>query len=206
MGDARGWQSTATGHRYCKNVDCPDISSSRPQVTFAVYTPRWRTADIFTSKLDGTAVKHLTHTPDWVDRDPVFSPNGEWLAWSRRSTEGTKAQIMIMRADGTHKRRITPNSISAYQPDWSPGSGRLLFSTNRGLATIRTDGTRFVRWPIGGDSPAWAINGRRIAAVQDGGRCCDMVDVHALNGSLLPMEWSFPAEYISNISWQPLPL
>jgi TolB protein len=211
-GDREVWVMRADGSEprqvtdFGKNVDCSDISSSRPHVTVAVWGRHWGTADIHTSRLDGSEVRHLTRTPDWVDEDPAYSPNGEWIAWSRGSSDGAEQQILIMRADGTNKRRITPDKIYAYEPDWSPGGGRLLFRTNRGLATIRTDGTHVVRLPMEGDSPVWAPTGQSIAVAEDGGRCCDSVNVLALDGTHLPVENSIPANYIDSISWQPLPL
>jgi Tol biopolymer transport system component len=72
------------------------------------------TEDIFKVEPNGSHRVSLTSTPEIYDIDPVFSPNGRWVAWSR------DGQIAKMRSDGTRIRRLTHPALYDWLPDWQP--------------------------------------------------------------------------------------
>jgi Tol biopolymer transport system component len=66
-----------------------------------------------------------------ADRQPVWSPTGEWLAVTRRDWTGaypSKTQIWLMRGDGADARAVLADpDIQYLSPVWSPDGRFLLF-------------------------------------------------------------------------------
>ena len=87
--------------------------------------------------------------------------------------------IWVMRADGTHRRRVTrAHGKVDFDPDFSPDGRRLVFRSERGrqppdpygvgynaIFVVRLDGThlRQINPPSGGLFPAWSPRGSEIA-------------------------------------------
>jgi Tol biopolymer transport system component len=68
-------------------------------------------------------------TPRMADRQPAWSPTGDWLAVTRRDWTGkypSKTQMWVMRRDGTEARAVLDDPDHQYlSPVWSP-DGRFL--------------------------------------------------------------------------------
>jgi TolB protein len=77
------------------------------------------------------------------DRDPDWSPNGQWIAFASNRT-GTY-QIWAVRPDGSGLRQVTTDGWEKSFPAFSPDSSRILFTRARGnesdLWTVKLDGT-----------------------------------------------------------------
>jgi TolB protein len=116
------------------------------------------------------------------DAYPAWSPSGKRIALQRLSC-GTGRRILeavyVMRADGTHARRVTHKEATCtdrhrYEdraPTWAPNRKRLAFERfdsetgKQALFTIRLDGTgrrRLTQWRINASQPDWSPNGRWI--------------------------------------------
>ncbi len=54
--------------------------------------------------------------------DPAFSPDGQWLAFTRRASAGAHAALYVVRVDGSGMRGITHVSVNEHDPTWSPDS------------------------------------------------------------------------------------
>lgn len=65
--------------------------------------------------LDGSAAVMRTDTPDVYEYQPVVSPNGNWIAYSRGINGGYLWQIWRIRRDGSDPRPLGRSGIS---PDW----------------------------------------------------------------------------------------
>lgn len=66
------------------------------------------------------------------DASPVYSPDGAWLAFTRKYLLGERwspgRQIWLMRPDGSEAQRLTDDEDYNYASlSWSPDVGRLLF-------------------------------------------------------------------------------
>ncbi|TXG77294.1 hypothetical protein E6P97_01815 [Patescibacteria group bacterium] len=135
-----------------------------------VYGGWWRDANtgdtlchIFMANSDGTNQMQLTNTPDLCDMYPVFSPNGQKIAFIRTSESEDVGvnSIYIMDVDGTNaeslyvyggrdEKETNPMQIMMAMTvfdggqtspiDWSPDGSRILFSEvfNTGETTYTT--------------------------------------------------------------------
>lgn len=97
--------------------------------------------------------------------EPSWSRDGRLIAFvSRRDGH---SHIYLMRADGTHVRRVTDGNSDDDGPAWSPDGRRIAFSRERALYTVGSAGgaPRRLSRGIGGDAgnPTWSPDGKLIA-------------------------------------------
>jgi Tol biopolymer transport system component len=107
----------------------------------------------------GGSFRQLTR--DKRDRSPAWSADGRHVAFARAGG------VYVMRADGTHLRRLAPELRGGRQPAWS-SSGREVAFTRRGaLFVMRSDGSHqrvlYRRRGAVANRPSWSPDGRRIA-------------------------------------------
>lgn len=108
--------------------------------------PFWSTAvhSVYVASADGSSFKRIGPLGNiW---DAVWSPNGQWIAFSMASkATGGLFQLYLMHPDGSGVRQLTSGSdgLSSLHPTWSPDSGQLLFL--RGASNA-------------GDADIWSIN------------------------------------------------
>jgi Tol biopolymer transport system component len=123
--------------------------------------------DIFVLADGASTPVQLTNSV-WRDTDPVWSPNGNRLAYATLSPDSTTSNVVVVRADGTVEATIgSPDSHSGY-PAWAPDDDRLLFSSNVGGSSdlyLRTaDGSvsAITNTPENELRPAWSPDGTQI--------------------------------------------
>jgi len=76
----------------------------------------------------GAAPRWLTHGNS-TDRQPTYSPDGQWVAFS--SNRGGNLDVWaVNRKDGT-VRRLTDDPADDWDPSYSPDGRRVLFGSNR---------------------------------------------------------------------------
>ena len=103
---------------------------------------------------DGTGLKRLTR----VGVAPAWSPDGRMIAF--KVIEKARG-IWLMRANGTHQRRL---GIGA-SPAWSPDGKQIVFTKydyGGGIYLMRVDGTHVRRVITTGFRPRWSPSGRQI--------------------------------------------
>lgn len=114
--------------------------------------------DAYVMRADGTGIRRVIADA----RDPVWSPDGTKIAFSRRG------EIFIANANGHGQRRLTRSTYSDSSPDWSPDGTRIAFSSlhrwkgevsvmgadGRGLREI-THGGADVESSAVSSGPAW---------------------------------------------------
>ncbi len=123
--------------------------------------------DLCSADADGTDERLLAKAPASTRyRWPGFSKDAKTLVFVEGS--GT---LSVMRADGTQLREI-PKSGQAWQPEFSPTSGRILFSRKAGksrdLYSVKANGRglkRLTNSPTGFQdiNPSFSPDGKRIA-------------------------------------------
>ncbi|MGZ6671944.1 MAG: hypothetical protein ACXVFM_06295 [Solirubrobacteraceae bacterium] len=124
--------------------------------------------EIFVMNADGTNVRRLTSNADF-DSAPSWSPDGKQILFERAPagtfTPGTEAQekdIYVMRADGTHVRRLTDSPGLDEGPEFSPDGTKIAFSSARDgqqeIYVMDADGAnprRLTDNPSRDESPDW---------------------------------------------------
>lgn len=84
--------------------------------------------DIFTVPAEKGDIQDLTETPGIRERNPIWSPDGKWIAYF--SDKSGEFQIYIRQADGQGEEVQITNDFKTYFSNltWSPDSKKILFS------------------------------------------------------------------------------
>ncbi|MBC8402903.1 MAG: PD40 domain-containing protein [Candidatus Marinimicrobia bacterium] len=108
-----------------------DLELVSPDSTWVVYAdepdPSTYNGNIWIMRPDGSEKTQLTF--DVLDRDPVWSPDGQQiLFWSNRDGD---ANIWVMNADGTNPHHLTVDPNYDVSPSWSPDGQSIIFVSGR---------------------------------------------------------------------------
>ena len=101
--------------------DHPDWSPDGKRILFTsnIDGPSNVSSNKYTVNPDGTGLHALTRArgglTQWMSSS--YSPDGKWITLARRSG-GDNASVYVMRADGTHVRRVFHSSAWNSAPDW----------------------------------------------------------------------------------------
>ena len=112
----------------------PAVSPDGSRIAFS-----WL-GEIWSAKTDGTDLKRLT-VNDADDRQPLFSPTGDRIAFVSNRTGAD--QIWVMNADGTSLRQATFHSAGYELSDWFPDGNHVLAIGSRDH--FHRDSTRMIR-------------------------------------------------------------
>lgn len=120
-------QLTATPHQM---EFAPSWNAAGGKIAFSRTRAPFGPGSIWVMDADGTNQVRLTSDTD--ARDPVWSPNGRRIAFTRFGNGG--ADIWTMRAsDGGGRRRVTSWHSLEFEPGWSPDGRSIAFT--RGFQT-----------------------------------------------------------------------
>jgi TolB protein len=99
-------------------------------------------SDIFVMNVDDLLAgveqpTNITISPDWIDDDPDWSPDGQKIAFTRHPVTDdpnftNQAEIFLMNPDGTGLLQLTSNTEEERGPAWSPDGRRLVFACRIG--------------------------------------------------------------------------
>jgi Tol biopolymer transport system component len=135
----------------------------------------------------GNLVRTTANPYGWFDIDPVWSPGGQWIAFSRiksitpvgpaggRPRERAISALFLVHPDGSGLRRVTPWGIDIAGPDWSPDGQSIAFSAKENFPApaqiwlIRADGSNRhaitnVTRNTGFGQPVFSPDGTKIIA------------------------------------------
>jgi len=128
-------------------------------------------AEICINKLDGSAMRQLTHGSG-PDLSPAWSPDGRRLVFRAAGADVFEASdIWIMQADGSGQANLTKDKRSNWGATWSPDGKHILFNSARDgrphLYIMNPDGSGLRRlcpnsnlWEEYAD---WSPDGTKIA-------------------------------------------
>ncbi len=129
-------------------------------------------AEVCISKLDGSAMRQLTHGSG-PDVSPAWSPDGKRLVFRAAGADVFEASdIWIMHADGSGQANLTKDKQSNWGATWSPDGKHILFNSTRDggrphLYIMNPDGSGLRRlcphsnlWE---EYPDWSPDGTKIA-------------------------------------------
>jgi Tol biopolymer transport system component len=151
----------------------PAISPDGQRIAFSRFMPEGNGSTIFVMNADGTGQTPVIHQSPYFDGEPVWSPDGNSLAFSswKDGPFGPYSRIYVVNVDGTGVRQVSPdvdNSVE-YAADfgisWSPDGTRIVFTRNGKLCVINADGSGFTPLPNDdyAETPWWSPDGTRIA-------------------------------------------
>ena len=111
--------------------DNPDGSPDGTKIIFDMTLPTGASGggflgnrDIAVINADGTGFQMITNDPNTDQYDPVFSPDGQQIAYTQRPTDGLGVAgfgvtgIIVADADGTNAHDISGGSPNDFGADW----------------------------------------------------------------------------------------
>lgn len=121
-----------------QRLGSPDISPDGklavvPVTSFSLEQDRSFTA-LWLVPLDGTGPARQLTSGEFNDTAPVFSPDGNTIAFISKRTNDEQAQVWIIPVNGGEARRLTTVPVGASAPKWFPDGRSVAF-----LASIWTD-------------------------------------------------------------------
>ena len=150
-----------------------DWSSDGNRIVFVRNEEGESKENIYMMNIDGSNLQQLTNDNDTWDQHPVWSPNGEQIAFS--SDRDGDYEIYVMDIDGSNVQQLTQNDVIVdTSPTWSPDGKLIAFSAyieqGHDIFTMHSDGSNRQRLTTedGQDtSPQWSPDGKHIAFVSD---------------------------------------
>jgi TolB protein len=203
----------------------PNYTPDGHHLVFARCKPDDGVCAIWKMRLNGSRRHALTPYVELpgnerVDFGPAVAPNGKRIAFTRFAGGGFQARLFVMRTNGSHAHPVTPPRLEGFAPDWAPGGGRLLFSSNASrtgssLFNIRPDGNGLRRVtpsrdPFNDSLGAYSPQGNRIVFVSDRNypdTCClDLFTVGPQGGAGQLVDTGTPGAGILFPDWGTHPL
>jgi Tol biopolymer transport system component len=91
------------------------------RIVFVQAPPGDQPGEVVVMDANGQNQQPLTNTPGVFEQGPVFSPDGQKIAFARFPTGGgSDGEIVVMDADGQNQAPITQNTDFDNQVDWQP--------------------------------------------------------------------------------------
>jgi serine/threonine protein kinase len=148
----------------------PSLSPDGKWVVYTADEHGTGRTDILLRAVGGQTVINLTRDSAVNDSQPVFSPDGERIAF-RSDRDG--GGLFVMGRTGESVRRLTPEG---FNPSWSPDGASIVYATQPTALNPGSRGARSVLWIASSTSgerrqltttdamqPSWSPHGQRVA-------------------------------------------
>lgn len=137
------------------------------EVIMAFVTSRDGNDELYGVDAMGNKINLTNHTAH--DRSPVWSPDGERIAFTRQFA--TAREVMVLDAQTGEARNVSNSPTSDDRdPSWSPDGRALVFTSDRDgndeVYRVDADGSgleNLTRHPAPDGDPAWSPEGSEIA-------------------------------------------
>ncbi len=133
--------------------------------------------EIFVMDADGNHVVQLTNNDVNEGGLIQWSPDGQRILFSAFTYNpgNSISSLVIINADGSNRKTITPSGVSDSEPSWSPDGSRIAFvsdsSAGHDLFTVQPDGKNRKQLTTSGgaNDPDWSPDGTKIVYVNNQG-------------------------------------
>ena len=179
---------------------------------------------IFIANADGSNARRLTTgipSTKSYDTESQWSPDGTRIAFTRVKNS-KQAAVFVVAVDGSGLTRLTPWSLDAASPDWSPDGREILFNTYydshpgkfANVDSVRPDGSRrtaltHARPGVQSFRPAWSPDGTRIVFTRFTpiGKKSGRIDLFTMSrdGKGLHRVTNMPQAFPTNADWGTAP-
>jgi Tol biopolymer transport system component/DNA-binding winged helix-turn-helix (wHTH) protein len=137
---------------------------------------RTRSSISFLSLADYSTHEITSPPPGYLDRSPMFSPDGKRLAFIRSTIAGVSNDIYVMSTSGGDPKRLTFDRRPIMgSPAWTADSREIIFSSDRGVAIglWRVSAAGCVPVPVAGPVgeavwPSIPTNGKHTLVYEQG--------------------------------------
>jgi len=152
----------------------PAWSPTLTQIAYIAAPGLMGNADLYLLDLETSTTRRLTHDSAVVASPWFVGPTGDQIVFE--SSKSGKAQIYVMKLDGTGRRQVTAGDNPNTQPSVSPDGRKVMYTSvrdrNYDIYEIGLDGTperRLTNSPRAEDSPLYAADGRSFYYLRDDG-------------------------------------
>jgi TolB protein len=163
----------------------------------------------------GKAQPKIVTTPGMRAWEPSLSPDGQWVVFEAHTPSGGNndpGRIWKVKTDGTQATQLTPDSVDAKEPNWSPKGDRILYqATGEGggtdIFTIDPSGASLTNVTMGGTSEntdaSWSPDGSSIVYSSDlsGDSLSSLYVIPSTGGT--PVRVTYGPTYDGAPSWSP---
>jgi hypothetical protein len=187
--------------------DSAAFSADGKRIAFSGYngTNSW---DIFVSNFDGTNLSNLTNN-NLDEASPVWSSDGQKIAYTRGFNPSSAHTLFTMNADGTNQAGVPVSGLGGVGkilPTWAPDGTRIAFATQSftpNIFVVNVDGSHLMRLTNTGQDlfPAWSPNGLKISFNRNRSSLLTVNPDGSNETTVIPATPGFPIE--SNAAWSP---
>jgi TolB protein len=126
-----------------------------------------RLSGIYLVNVDGTGLCRLTSNYAGAQQTPVWSPNGEKIAFEDKDASYDEG-LYVINTDGTGRKKVSGDIKHPYQPVWSPDGKRIAFTDllTSELYVINANGSGLRRLTDSASHvhlPTWSPDSEKIA-------------------------------------------